>query len=219
MENYLKIIKKSSIFNNFTEENILTLLKNIDAKILSFKKGENIFNINDDTKYFAILLEGNVHIQRVDYNGNLTILSNINPSNLFGEAFVYANIKKIPITANCIESSKALFIDKNTIENLIKVDVLLFRKFNENMLKVMAKKLVYLNKKVDILTKPSLQEKILVYLNSFATNDKNSYIEIPFNREELADFLCVNRSSLSRELSKMKKENIIDYHKNTFKLL
>ncbi len=85
------------------------------------------------------------------------------------------------------------------------------------MLNSMAKRLFYLNKKVEILNKPSIREKVLTYLDSFFESEKSKIITIPFNREQLANFLCVNRASLSRELAKMKEENIIDFHKSTFK--
>ncbi len=216
MDKYIAIIKKSSLFHNFSDEEILKVLYNTNAKVASYKKGENIYRANDKIYEFGIMLSGKGIIQKVDFEGNMNILSTINPTELFAEGFVYAGMPKILVNVVSEEDSEVLFIHKNEIVNL---EMSLYRKLNENMLSVLARKLVYLNKKVDVLTKISIREKILTYLNTFHDFNENKIVELPYNREQLADFLCVNRPSLSRELSAMKKEGIIDFHKNTFKLL
>ncbi len=216
MEKYIEIIKKSSLFKDFSDEEILQVLYNTNANISSYKKGESIYRAFDKIEEFGILLSGRAIIQKVDFQGNQNILSNINPSELFAEGYVYSGAPKILVDVISAEESEVLFVSKNEITNL---EISLYRKINENMLSVLARKLVYLNKKVDVLTKISVREKILTYLNTFCDFSQSNIVEIPYNREQLADFLCVNRPSLSRELSAMKKDGIIDYHKNTFKLL
>ncbi len=216
MERYIEIISKSSLFKGFSNEEILEVLYTTNAKVSSYKKGESILNTHDKIEMFGILLSGRGIIQKVDFKGNQNILSNINPSELFAEGYVYSGASKILVDVTSAEDSEVLFIHKNEIANL---EMTLYRKINDNMLSVLARKLVYLNKKVDVLTKMSVREKILTYLNTFCDFSESNIVEVPYNREQLADFLCVNRPSLSRELSVMKKEGIIDYHKNTFKLL
>ncbi len=215
MNKYINIINKSSIFKHFSDDEILKVLYNTNSKVASYKKGECVYHAYDKVEEFGILLEGSAIIQKVDFEGNQNIISNIKPSELFAEGFVYAGMPKILVNVTCTENSEILLINKNEIANL---EMSLYRKINENMLSVLARKLVYLNKKVDVLTKISVREKILTYLNTFCDFSQSNIVEIPYNREQLADFLCVNRPSLSRELSKMKKEGILDYHKNTFKL-
>ncbi len=219
MENYIKIIQKSSVFNSFSEDEILTILKCISAQKKSFDKNESVFNTDDKVNQFGILLNGKVIIQKIDIDGNLNIMSKISAGDLFAEAFVFGNVPKMSVQVISLEKSEILFIDKNKIANLIETDLDLYRKFNESMLHLLARKLIYLNKKVDVLTKQSIREKVLTYLNSFYMANDNKIIEIPYNREQLADFLCVNRTALSRELSNMKNDGIIDYYKNTFKIL
>lgn len=219
MINYLEILKKNSLFTDFNDDEILTLLYSINAKIALYEKNEYILHINDDIDKFGILIEGQLNVQRIDYEGNLNIISNLKPSQLFAEAFVYADIKKMPVNVFCITQCKVIFIKKDSIESLFDNDIHLYRKISNNILKDMSKKLFSLNRKVEILTKQNIREKVLAYLNSIYEVTNKNIIEVPFNREQLADFLCVNRSALSRELSKMKDEGIIDFHKNAFKIL
>lgn len=219
MINYLEILKKNSLFTDFNDDEILTLLYSINAKISLYEKNEYILHINDDIDKFGILIEGQLNVQRIDYEGNLNIISNLKPSQLFAEAFVYADIKKMPVNVFCITQCKVIFIKKDSIESLFENDIHLYRKISNNILKDMSKKLFSLNRKVEILTKQNIREKVLAYLNSIYEVTNKNIIEVPFNREQLADFLCVNRSALSRELSKMKDEGIIDFHKNAFKIL
>ncbi len=219
MENYINIIKKGSLFNDFSDTEIQEILYNINAKIASFKKGEYIFNRGDEVFSFGMLVEGKASIQKVDYDGNLSIISSLTPKDLFAEAFAYAGVKKMPISVLCIEDCKVILVTKKDIANLINYNSSLYLRFNDNMLSAMAKRLFYLNKKVEILNQPSIREKVLTYLDLFFDTEKNKNIEIPFNREQFANFLCVNRASLSRELAKMKEEKIIDFHKNTFRKL
>ncbi len=219
MEQYLEIIKNCILFKNFSDSEIISFLNNINAKISTYKKDEFIIKTNDKPNEFGLLLSGSANIQKLDFNGKLNITSNIDVSELFGEAFVYADVNKALVSVCCTEDCTVLLLNKNNISNLAHSDIELFKKFNENMLKCMSKKLVNLNRKIDILTGQNIREKILGYLDSLSEDSKKSTIEVPFNREQLADFLCVNRSSLSRELSKMKEEGIIDFYKNSFKKL
>ncbi len=219
MSKYIEVLKKCSIFNGFKDEEITNILNFVEHKIINFTKGQNIYSVGDNIRTICILLDGRANIQKVDFDGNLNIISNIKPSEIFAEAFVYANIQKIPVNVVCTEECKVLMISPNNINSLIKKDIELFLKLNNNMLNAMSKRLFYLNKKVEILTKQTIREKVLTYLDSFFEVSNSKIVEIPFNREQLADFLCVNRASLSRELSKMKDEKIIDYHKNVFKKL
>ncbi len=219
MEEYLEIIKRCILFKGFKEAEIIDFLTKVSAKLSEFKKDEFIIKTNDKPNEFGILIKGSANIQKLDFNGKLNITSNIDVSELFGEAFVYADINKALVSVCCNENSSVILLNKNNISNLAHSDIELFKKFNENMLKCMSKKLVNLNRKIDILTGQNIREKILGYLDSLSEDNKKSTIEIPFNREQLADFLCVNRSSLSRELSKMRDEGIIDFYKNSFKKL
>lgn len=219
MEEYLCVVSNCSLFKNFSYEEIKNTLKYINAYTQNFKKNENILTANDKPLDFGILLKGNINIQKIDFEGNLNITSNIQESDLFAEAFVYANEPKMLVNVVCKTECTVLFLNKDEVMNLINYDKNLYKKLNDNMLTVMSKKLIYLNKKIDILTRQGIREKVLAYLDNHAEIVSKNIFEIPFNREQLADFLCVNRASLSRELSKMKSEGIIDFHKNTFKIL
>lgn len=219
MDKYLDTIKKCILFNNIEDTDILKILNSINAKVVNFKKYEYIINMLDKPLEFGLMLSGSANIQKVDYNGNINILSNINKYELFAEAFVYADIDKSLVNVCCSEDCTVLLINKDNILNLAYSDVNLYKKLNDNMLKCMSKKLVSLNRKIGILTGQNIREKVLIYLNELSNDNTKNIIEVPFNREQLADFLCVNRASLSRELSKMKNEGLIDFYKNTFKLL
>lgn len=219
MNQYIDTISKCSLFRGFNNDEIKEVLKSVDAYTKKYKKGEYILTETDKPIEYGILLDGRINIQKLDFEGKLNITSNIEPSDLFAEAFVYADISKILVNVVCIKECNVLFLNKNKSINLIHNNPELYKKLTDNMLNSMSKKLVHLNKKIDILTKQSIREKVLAYLDTFVASSGKTVFDIPFNREQLADFLCVNRASLSRELSKMKNEGIIDFHKNTFKIL
>lgn len=217
MKQYLYVLKKCPLFKNLSDDEIVRAIDLVDAKIKFYEKDSVILNVKDYTEEIGIVLSGEVNIERLSFDGNKSIVSKIGESKIFAEAFVLAKYEQIPISVVCAKECEILFINYNTFQNLSKLDYEIYKAISSNLLNNMANKLIFLNRKVEILEKKTTREKILAYLEPFFKKYGKKTFEIPFNREELANYLSVNRSALSRELSNMKKDKIIDYNKNCFK--
>ncbi|MGL4983071.1 MAG: Crp/Fnr family transcriptional regulator [Treponemataceae bacterium] len=209
-------MKECSLFDNLDDEQIVTALRCIHAKVEKIEKNEDIF-ANRGVK-LGILLYGRLQNVQIDYFGNQNIIANFLPSELFGEALVCANIKKSPINLVATEKSSIMFLDYTKILGVCNNACVFHLMLIKNMLTVLAKKNIFLNRKLQHLTKRSTREKLLSYLTEQSRSIDNNSFSIPFNRQELADYLSVERSALSAELSKLRKDGLLDFHKNEFKL-
>lgn len=219
MEKYLGLCKKCPLFQNLTDDKIIKILLLKESKVINYEKDIYLLHAGDITNEIGLILSGTLSITRLDFDGNETIISKISAFETFQEAFVISGRKKSPVSILTTTNTTVLYLDYTVIENLSTTDSTLYALISKNLLTELSKKLIFLNQKVNILEKQSIREKILTYLNPFFIKYKHQPFEIPFNREQLANFLGVNRSALSRELSNMKKDNIIDYYKNSFKML
>ena len=137
---------------------------------------------------------------------------------LFGEAFVLSGISKIPLSVKTSETTTVLFIDKDRVMTPCSSACDFHMGISKNLIRILASKNVFLTERLEHISKRTLKDKVLSYLSSEAAKSGNLIFEIPFNRQELADYLSSDRSALSAVLSNLKNEGIIDYHKNKFKL-
>ena len=152
--------------------------------------------------------------------GNRNILTNISQSGLFGETFVCSNIKYIPVTVVAFTKCEILFIEFQKITKFCPSNCNFHNTLINNMLYIIANKNILLNNKIEILSAKTIRDKLISYFNIQINNsNNNSKFTIPFNRDALADFLNINRSSMSRELSKMRDDGIIKFNKNKFEIL
>lgn len=219
MKNYLNVLKKCPLFADINECDIVKLLDCLNAKEKMFQKDEFIFIAGSTTDYVGIVLSGSVHIIQEDYWGNRTILSSIESGGLFGETFSYANTKALPVSVTAHKDCSILLINCKKLLTTCSSTCAFHASLIKNMMMILAEKNVSLTKKINHITKKTTREKILSYLSECAVNSGNNTFQIPFNRQELADYLSVERSALSNTLCKMRDEGIIEFHKNEFRVL
>lgn len=206
------------LFDGISEENLASLKTCLNAVKKTYLKGEIIYNYGDKLTSVGYILSGKVQIIKDDYENNKIIISEQKENETFAESLVCSGIKESNIIVVASVDSEVLFIDFKRILSVCNNSCQFHKQLIENVIRIIAKKNVFLNTRIELLTKQSLREKIKMYLAYQKQNSNKDIFEIPFSREEMASFLGVNRSALSRELSKMKEENIIDFHKNSFKL-
>lgn len=219
MNNYLYVLKNCLLFSDIHEDDIVKLLGCFNAIEKKILKDEYIFNAGTTTDYVGIVLSGSVYIIQEDYWGNRTILSSIEAGGLFGETFSYSNTKVLPISVTAHEDSTILLINCKKIMDTCSSACIFHSTLIKNMIKILANKNVYLTKKINHITKKTTKDKILSYLSECAIYSGSNKFQIPFNRQELADYLSVERSALSNTLCKMRDEGIIEFHKNEFSIL
>lgn len=216
MKNYNEKLLNSNLFINIDSQDTQELISLLNPYIKHYQAGEIIFHPNQSISTIGLILHGLIHISKDDYWGNHTILAEFEAGDVFGE--VYA-ISKLPLSnsVESITSSEILFMDIQNIINQTNLNGSI-NMFISNLVKELALKNLILFKKIDVLSQKSTRKKILAYLTQLSLESKLTTFEIPFNRQELADYLCVDRSALSNELSKLKQENYIDFKKNLFTL-
>jgi CRP-like cAMP-binding protein len=215
---YINNLKRSKIFQNITDKDIRKLLPCLKASVKKFKKNQIIFHQGDFIEKVGIILYGELKIEKIDFWGNSSILKILTNYEMFGEIYAF---EKQPLEVSIISNtdSEILFINFNKIISPCESACTFHTQLIINLLKIFANKTAAMNKKIEILSKRSIEDKLLTYLKSISLKTKNNEFSIPYNRQELADFLGVNRSALSKELIRLEKDGIIKYHKNNFKLI
>lgn len=216
MNNYLHIIKKSTIFDGLIDKEINAMLRCLDAKKKQYGKGQYILCAGDNTELIGLLLEGSSLIIQEDFWGNRNILGKVTPSKLFAEAFACSPGIKLNVSVIAEEDCTVLWLDVHRIIKTCPSACLYHTRIIQNLLTELAKKNLQLNDKLTHMGQRLTREKILSYLSSQVQKNNNREVYIPFNRQQLADYLSVERSALSVELSKLRDDGIIDFDKNHF---
>ena len=219
MKDFFDILRECPLFDRIGDESLKEMLGCLNAKERSYKKGDAVFAEGDKAKYLGIVLEGSVQLVRVDYYGNRSILANIEPPQLFGEAFACAGLKSLPVDAVAAADTKILLLDAQRIARPCGNACPCHGQTILNLLHIVAKKNLVLHQKIEITSKRSTREKLMTYLLLQAKNAKSHTFTVPYDRQELADYLEVERSGLSAEISKLRNEKVLECRRSTFTLL
>ncbi|MEE1003477.1 MAG: Crp/Fnr family transcriptional regulator [Acutalibacteraceae bacterium] len=219
MKEYFGILKKCPLFFGIDESNLCNLLDCLNAKVLSFMKNQVIIEEGTPAKYFGIVLSGSVSITKLDYFGNKSIISVIEPSDLFGESFACAETKAVSVSVVAQNDSEIMLIDCKRIIHSCSNSCEFHSRIIYNLLKILAEKNLMFNQKIEITSKRTTREKLMTFLSFQAAKNSSNSFYIPFDRQSLADYLEVDRSGLSCEIGKLRKEGIIESKRNYFKIL
>lgn len=219
MKKYFDVLKTCPLFFDIKEEKLSVMLACLGAKVEKFDKKYTIFAEGKPAKYIGVLLSGSAQIIQIDYFGNRSILSGIEKGNSFAEAFACNDNSILPVSVIANEPCEVMFIDSRHILHTCTNYCDFHQQLIYNLMKELAKKNIAFHQKIDVTSKRSTREKLLTYLNYQAIKAGSNSFNIPFDRQALADYLEVDRSGLSTEIGKLKKEGIIDSNKNYFKLL
>ena len=194
-------IPDSMLFAGIHPEEKESILKCLSAVEKKYEKGDIIFLAGTEIRSMGFILSGRVEISRDDFWGNRQVLGHGETGELFGE------------------ESRILFLDLGRILNVCTPACSHHNRLIHNLLYIMAKKNLMLTRKIDHMGQRSIREKVMAYLSFESEKQKKKTFGIPFNRQQLADYLAVDRSALSAELSRMKKDGLIEFEKNIFTLL
>lgn len=219
MKRYIPILKKSQLFAGVGDEEIVEMLKCLNARILSYKKGEYILHQGERIEHIMVLAEGELHIQRDDYWGNRSIINHIGAGEMFGEAYIAPESGAILNDVIAASDSVVIFLDvKRTLITCSSV-CRFHATVIQNLFFAISEKNRKLVQKLGHMSKRSTREKLISYLSEQANRQRSASFTIPFNRQQLADFLSVDRSAMSNELCKMRDEGLLIFEKNQFTLL
>lgn len=219
MKSFMNIIKECPLFQNIREDELSAILACLGARRLSFDKGQYIFTEGNPAKQIGIVLSGAVQICRDDYYGNRTLMGRLEPGDLFGESFAFANVDTLPVSVMAAASCDIMLIDSSRIISPCSNACGFHTKLIFNLLQIMARKNLGFHQKIEITSKRTTREKLMAYLLAQAKIHQSNSFEIPFDRQTLADYLEVDRSGLSAEISKLRKEGVLECHRSRFTLL
>ena len=208
----------SSLFAGIAAEDRKAMLSCIGYHIASFRKGEIIAFEQEHIRHVGVVLSGSVDMIKEDIWGNKTMLVRAYKDEVFAETFACGQDNLSVVTFMVSKDAKILFLPFDRVMHSCSMACQFHHQLVENMVHIIANKNRDLMRKVEVVSKRTIREKLLAYLSIQAQAQNARYFEIPLGRVELAEYLCVDRSALTRELAKMKAEGIIDYHRNSFRM-
>lgn len=219
MENSLEALRSCPLFDGIAEKDIPSMLRCLGANVSRYDKGETVIAEGDPARYVGIVLRGTVQIVQIDYFGNRSIVAGAGPSELFGESFACAGAASVPVSAVAAEPAQVMLIDCLKITGTCGSACAFHQRMILNLLKVVAEKNLMFHQKVEVTSKRSTRGKLIAYLLQQGKRHNSSCFEIPYNRQELADYLEVERSGLSVEIGKLRKQGLIETEGKRFQIL
>lgn len=222
MKQYYSVLEKCPLFWNTLENNkeaaFDNMLKCLSAHVMKASKNQVIFSEGEPVQKVGVLLSGEVQIIKEDYYGNRSIVNSLGKAQMFGEVFACAGIEKMPVSVVATQESEIMILDCKKIITTCTNSCQFHNQLIYNMMHIIAEKNLILNQKLEILSKRTTREKLMTYLLSQTKLHNSNSFTIPYDRQGLADYLSVERSAMSAEISKLRREGILECRKNYFKL-
>lgn len=219
MKKYIPILKNTQLFSGASDEDIEAMLGCLQAKLCTYKKGEYVLREGERVERLMMLVKGELHIQRDDYWGNRSIISMVGVGEMFGEAYAAPESGPLMNDVLAVEDSAVIFLDIGKLLTVCPNGCKFHAMAVKNLFFAISEKNRKLVRKLGYMSRRTTREKLIAYLSEEAKRQNSSSFSIPFNRQQLADFLSVDRSAMSNELCKLRDEGLIEFEKNRFRLL
>ncbi|MBQ3529802.1 MAG: Crp/Fnr family transcriptional regulator [Oscillospiraceae bacterium] len=218
MEKYLFILRNSPFFQGMTEEEILSVLHCVNATVLHRKKDEYILRVGDSTETMGLVLSGSVLCLQEDLWGHRNIIHRIGAGEFFAEAFAATSGSVLDVNIVADEDTEVMLLHTGRLLQTCPHACAHHNRLVRNMVSVMARRVMDLNEKITHMAKRSTREKLLSYLSAESIRQGKLSFTIPYDRQQLADYLCVERAAMSVELSKLQKEGLLKTNRNHFSI-
>lgn len=212
-------LSKTTLFYGTTPQEAEDMLTCLGAVQQHFAKGEIIYHVGDLVTSLGIVLSGSVLIENNDLWGNTSVLDSIGQGQIFAETYACAFGERMMVNVIAAESVDVLFLDMRKVLQICSHACVHHNKLIRNLLSISAQKNLNLSRKIFHTSSKSIRGRLLSYLSYQAVSNGSQSFTIPFNRQQLADYLNVDRSALSNELSKMQREGLLHVEKNHFDLI
>lgn len=209
-------LTQTLLFQGTTEKEAKTMLSCLGASTRLYVKGEVIYHAGQTVEALGLVLSGGVLVQSVDLWGNNSILSHVEAGQIFAETYACVPGEPLMVNVTASEKSKILFLDAAHILKTCPSSCAHHNKLIQNLMQISARKNLELSRRILHTSSKSIRARLLSFLSEQAKRTGGYQFTIPFNRQQLADYLSVDRSAMSNELSKMQKEGILTYNKSTF---
>ena len=219
MEQYFERLKTCPLFEGIAEPELPGMLSCMQAHVHACAKNQAVLREGDPAGTIGIVLSGGIQVEKTDYYENRTLLARLEPPELLGEAFACAGVQQLPVSVIAVQDSEVLLIPCKRILTTCANCCEFHTRVIYNLLRIVASKNLMLNQKIEFLSKRTTKEKLMAFLLAQAKQNGSRTFSIPYDRQALADYLGVERSAMSAELSRLRREGKIDFYKNQFKLL
>lgn len=219
MKEYFDLLSASSLFRGIEAAELESMLHCLGAKVVTIAKGEPVFLEGDPAGFLGIVLEGSIQIVREDYFGNRSILHQSGPGDIFAEAFSFTGVDTMPISGYAAKNSRVMLFTCKRMMTVCANACGFHNRLVKNLLQLVSRKNLILNDKIRYMSQKTTKEKLMAYLSDQAKAAGQPEFTIPFDRQALADYLGVERSAMSAEISKLRKEGMIEATGSRFRIL
>ncbi len=209
-EKFKKILINCPLFRGMTDSDLLNALDFFDGTVKSYKKGEYVQTLLSPVERFGLMLSGTVQVYCDDIDGNSVIMATVESGDTFAESLCFTGIESY-VYIQAVTDAEILMLSTKKLRTT-DCDIALATRFTE----MLARRALAMNDRIQVLSKISIRQKILTLLGQYRTKLGTDELSLPFDRTDMAKYLGIDRASLSRELSKMKAEGLIDFSKNKF---
>lgn len=210
------LLGQSELFAGIEAQELENLLNCLKPLKKTYKKGEYICRAGEPLRFMGFVLSGSVNIERNDAWGNQSLLGRVEAGEVFGETYACVPGEILMVDVAAVEPCKILFLDMGKLLTTCSSACGFHNRLIQNLVRVMAAKNLNLSRKINDTAPKSIRGRLLSYLSYQVVKQGGYKFEIPFNRQQLADYLGVDRSAMSNELSKMQREGLIEYRRNWF---
>ena len=219
MKKHIEQLQKSMLFSNISAEDIKKMCTCLQLREKKIEKDEFVFHAGDVVNKVYLVISGSMHIVDEDFWGNRSLIETMPAYTLFGEAYAISNTEEHLVSVVAAEDAVVLELEPSCLTKPCPRGCECHIEIIRNTEKILSIKIIRLTEKLGHIMKRSTKEKVCSYLSKCARKNRSNRFCIPYSRQELADYLCVERSALSHELSKMTKHGIIRCRRNEFELL
>ena len=214
----INVLKKTDLFQNMADEDILTMLKCLNSTVKTYQRDEFIFLAGESKPAVGIVIYGSAQVIKENMQGDRLILKKLRAGDMFGETYAGMAVETVPVSVVAAEETQAVLLELKFILGTCKSACAFHQTLILNLMKNIAKKSAMLNEQMSYLSHKTIRGRLEAYLYEQADKKGSASFTVPFNRRELAEYLCMDRSAMLRELGKMKKEGAVSYDKNTFRI-
>ena len=210
------LISQTALFRGYTPRETEQLLLGLRASTRRFPRDSAIYTAGKPVSNIGIVLSGSAQIENNDIWGNTSILTLVKPGEVFAEAYACVPDEPMMVDVIAVEDTEILFVNVPEIFRLASSGKNNYTRLIQNLVIISARKNLSLSRRIFHTSSKKIRGRLLSYLSYQAELQNSNRIEIPMNRQQLADYLSLDRSALSKELGRMKADGILDYHKNVF---
>lgn len=219
LEKYYNQIKNSPVFYGMNDEELRGLLECFNARIRRYEKDEMIIRQGDMIANIYLILDGEVNIEKDSYWGRRIIISRLSRNDNLALSFVGSKDVESSVDAIAIKDTLVLVLSYEKCTSMCQNACTRHKVLINNLFQILSKENIELIQKIENVSQKTIRDKLLTYLSNEAQKRHSNSFDTHFNRQDLADYLNVDRSAMSFELSKLQKEGLIEYNKNHFELL